>query len=514
VIWLLACSGEPVDTAPSAAADDTQVVVDSAVPTDTGPDTDASETGEDSWRDHGDSGGGRDTDTGSGPPDPVERRTGASSVTEASATLTGVIPDGEASWHVRGAGDVNDDGFADVLVGAHQDGRGGLSAGAVYLLLGPATTGDFSEPVVLGDHVYGFLGSFVDAADLDGDGQNELLLGAPEAHLHNDVGIAYGAGEVLVFDDAPTGVVVAGDASQRIEGLTTDGRLGIGLGGVGDVDGDGLEDMVLGAPVAGPGGTAYLVLGGEEGAGLESAHRAWTGSVPGQQLGCDADGALDLNGDGYDDLWIGSDADEAGLVGRAYGLYGGPSLAASGAIAPDVELEGVGGNDTAGSTVLGADLDGDGVGDVVVNAYDAHLGAVGGAAFVNHGPLSGYRSLLDSDAIVSGRKDETHGAEATGLAGDLDRDGYVDLVFGTHSYAESFGGPAAGQAFVFYGPFAEDRSMDDADWILSGAESGEQFGWSTTGVGDVDGDGVDDLATSSWKQSAGAESGGAVYVWY
>ena len=515
LVWLLACSCDEGcgDTGGSTSDDtDTPPPVDDTAG-DTAPDTSRGETGDasgDSTTDSGDSG-----DTGV--PLPVDRLAGSATSADADVRLLGTVGGAEAGWTVRGVGDVDGDGFADLLVGAHQDGRGGQAAGAAYLVLGPASSGELGEPVLLGDHSRSYLGSTVDAAgDVDGDGRPDLLVGAPEAHLHNGIATSYGPGEVLVFTTPFAGQQLAGDAQHSWRGEQEGARLGIGLGGVGDVDGDGLDDLVMGAPVAGANaeGAAFLVLGSERDLPLSEAHRGWEGTAVGQQLGCDADGAEDLNGDGYADLWIGSDADEAGLVGRAYGLYGGPSLAASGPIAPDVELEGVHADDTAGSTVLGADLDADGVGDVVVNAYDLHEGAAGGAAFVNHGPLSGYRALADSDAIVYGRDAETHGAEATGIAGDLDRDGFLDLVFGTHTYVDGFGAAATGQAFVFYGPLSGEHAMDDAAWVATGASEGEQHGWATTGVGDIDGDGVDDLATSAWKNSDSEGNGGAVYLWY
>jgi hypothetical protein len=161
----------------------------------------------------------------------------------------------------RGAGDTNGDGYADVLIDAGRSDEGGESAGAAYLVLGPMDEVEdvgAADARFVGTAEWGYAGRHVDGAgDVDGDGAAEVLVGAPaEAEA--------GPGAVYVFFGPMDGLQFLSDANAILRG-DGDDRAGQALAGVGDVDGDGSPDVLIGGPGDDDGGedagAAWLVLG-------------------------------------------------------------------------------------------------------------------------------------------------------------------------------------------------------------------------------------------------------------
>ncbi|MDA1114808.1 MAG: FG-GAP-like repeat-containing protein, partial [Planctomycetota bacterium] len=212
------------------------------------------------------------------------------------------------------------------------------------------------------------------AGDVDGDGFDDLIVGA----LLADPGGLTEAGSAFVYSGA------TGSLIWQFDGQVSLDKLGFSVSGAGDVDGDGFDDLIVGAPVADPGGlsnagSAYVYSGA-------TGNLIWQfdGQASGDFLGHSVSGAGDVDGDGFDDLIVGaSSADPGGLTdaGSAY-VYSG----ATGSLI--WQFDGQAWVDQLGISVSGiGDVDGDGFDDVIVSAPSADPGGVSsaGSAYVYSG---------------------------------------------------------------------------------------------------------------------------------
>jgi len=199
--------------------------------------------------------------------------------------LVNPVPDGQFGWDVDGCGDINRDGWADLLIGSpFDDGRAEVfsgSDGASLLLL--STFGGW----------FGY--SVGGVGDLDGDAIPDVIIGAPKASIGGQL-----KGRARVFSGSD------GTELHSFPGVSADGMFGQSVGGFGDTDGDGLGDLVIGAPLAGPGGTA-TVFSGIDGSMVYS----FQGAVAGAELGISVAAAGDVNQDGMIDVVLGARADSS-----------------------------------------------------------------------------------------------------------------------------------------------------------------------------------------------------------
>jgi hypothetical protein len=167
------------------------------------------------------------------------------------AKLTGEVPADHAGEAVAGAGDVNGDGFDDVLVGAPLNDAGGLDAGMVYVVLGPVPPGggDLADAAaaiegVNAGHAFGSLRGMAAAGDVDGDGRGDVIIGD---HLAGDAALDAGVAFVFYGKDL-SGTLTRFDAGARILGTAPFDAAGTYVAGVGDVNGDGYDDLAVDAP--------------------------------------------------------------------------------------------------------------------------------------------------------------------------------------------------------------------------------------------------------------------------
>ncbi|MCK6503867.1 hypothetical protein L6R53_10785 [Myxococcota bacterium] len=210
------------------------------------------------------------------------------------------------------------DGAADLLLGAPNVDVGGSNAGAVYLFHGPIAAGETDlrdatwDARILGEAGGDEMGQYIEArADLDGDGSPDLALGAPDSSTGSST-----AGAVFLLSGPVAGELDLADADATLWGDASGDQLGSATRWVGDVDLDGRDDLVLGAPTNDAGGlsagAAYLVLGVADLSDLDgqtaSEAATWVvlGADSGGQLGQDAAGDGDHDGDGVDDLLLGA----------------------------------------------------------------------------------------------------------------------------------------------------------------------------------------------------------------
>jgi hypothetical protein len=400
------------------------------------------------------------------------------------------------------AGDVNGDGFADILVGAPRQSAGErLNTGAAFLYLG-SPEGPLPEPVWVAGGARGGdgFGTALAGADLNADGYGDIVIGAPG---YDGAG-GLEAGGVFVFYGTPDGLPAAADLV--IDGGQAGAAFGSALA-VGDVNGDGSPDLLVGAPVhdtnAAEDGAAFLFLGGPSG---PDAVADWSaaGEIFDAAFGAAVAMAGDVNGDGYGDAVIGAPRHDAlGFYdqGRVYLYYGAPAggLQREPAWRKDsLKLLAQFGRSVAGGT----DVNRDGFSDVLIGApyFD------GGRAFVFHGSASGLAA--EADWVVKVR-----GAQALGwsvaMPGDVNGDGFADVLVGLPTAGDR-DQPGEGVAELYAGGSSGVARRAFAS--LEGEQAGAQFGAAVAASGDVNGDGFADFAVGAPLYDNIEQDSGRVFV--
>ncbi len=419
---------------------------------------------------------------------------GTGLIVGASISVAGVSGErlGQA---VSMAGDVNGDGYADVIVGspnhAGNKGRVQVFRGSSPLLLDAAHLLWSRVGLVAGDH----LGAAVHTAgDANGDGISDLLVAAPDAG---------GTGVVSVFHGGTDLLPSTCQWSQL--GMQTNGYLGSSVSSAGDVNGDGYSDVIIGAP-SGPGsilGKATLYLGSATGL---SAAPAWTGTGENMDdlYGYVVASAGDVNGDGYGDVLVGAPGfPNYAWRGKLY-LYLGSSTGLSAASAWTKTGENV--EDRFGySTSSAGDVNGDGYSDVLVGAY--MFGGDEGKVYVFNGSSAGLPSVADWTAM--GTPSSFYGANVSN-AGDVNGDGYDDVIVGAHLH-DVTPNDNRGGAFLYNG--SPSGPSASPSWSAFGAHSGAQFGECVSYAGDVNGDGYSDVIVGEYFYTNGTNTHtGRAYV--
>ena len=295
-------------------------------------------------------------------------------IAASAVPLWGESADAKAGWSLGSAGDWNGDGAVDLLVGAYADEAGGIQAGAAYVVNGPVTAG-----ASLADADLVVRGAFQDRLgfsvggdlDLNGDGIADIVVGADRA----DPDGVFNAGRAVVFYGPLTGEAVQADADASIVGTTASAYVGVLVAGGGDLDGDGLGDLMVGATGENGGGTsgagALFVFSGPVSGDVDTsaATARIDGAVAGDSVGGAATVVPDMTLDGRSELLVGARGVDQGSGGRDGGgyLWYGPLSGAASLTDADVALRGSDG-EQAGAAVTAADFNADGVGDLVVGA--------------------------------------------------------------------------------------------------------------------------------------------------
>ena len=419
----------------------------------------------------------------------------------AVSSRTLMAPTGEAAsdrfgLSVSGAGDVNADGFRDVIVGAIGSDAGGADAGRAYVLFGGPGADATPDLTLTGQAAGDWFGYSVSrAGDMNGDGYDDVVVGG----YHNDAG-GTSAGRVYVFYGGPGADQTA---DFVLTGQAAGDWFGYSVSEAGDVNGDGHGDLVVGASQGGAGaGRAYVFFGGP---GADpTPDLILNGEAAGDWFGAAVAGAGDVNGDGFDDLIVGAYQNDAGGLesGRAYIFYGGPGADAI----RDIILTGEAANDFFGYSVDGAgDVNGDGFADLIVGAVqNGGGGDFAGRAYIFHG---GPDANATPDLILTGQLPyDSFGVSVSG-AGDVNSDAFGDVIVGAS--ASDAGGANAGRAYVFYGGPGADSTVDLA---LTGEAANNLFGISVAGAGDVDGDGFGDVIVGAHWNDTGGNDAGRAYV--
>lgn len=384
------------------------------------------------------------------------------------------ITEAEFGHQVSGAGDVNGDGFADLLVGATYHSATGLPerTGAAFLFLG-GTHGPSAQPdwqvfgTATGDNTGFAVGA---AGDVNGDGYDDVLIGSWNAEI-NALVKGRRAGSASLFLGGPSGL--SERAVWQPEGEKRASHYGYSLHGLGDVNGDGFGDIVIGAwgfeTERSNAGRVYVYLGGSGG---PSRVPAWvlTGVHDHQQIGASVFPAGDVNGDGYADLLVGATGSASPEIpgGQALLFLGGPdglSTQANWTFEPKLENWAMG-----HSVATAGDLNGDGVSDIVVSSM---VGQVRhpkeGMAFVFLGSKAG--PSRSPNWIFAGREPQGGYGSTVRPAGDVNQDGYDDLLVGQTYHTGSLF--QQGAAWVHYG--GPGGLLQGIDWRQGIEQLGFQY---------------------------------------
>jgi hypothetical protein len=403
------------------------------------------------------------------------------------------------------AGDVNGDGFADVLVGSENYAGLEVSEGRVDVFQGSPSGLPLSPTTTIEVNLEGArLGYPVaTAGDVNGDGYSDILAGATTL----PVPLPY-TGAVYLFMGAPGGIATT--AAWRTETDQASAGLELTVASAGDVDGDGFSDVLVGAPSFDVGGAdAGRVMAFRGGASGLPAAPSWTidGDQPGARLGASVARAGDVDGDGYSDVVVGAPGRDGGLAdeGRVLAYLGSPTGLT---LVPAWTADGGQAGAAFGEAVASAgDVNGDGFADVVAGAplMDGGVADEGAARLYLGSPIG--LATTPAWTAASGQAGARFGASLAG-AGDVDRDGYADIVIGAEGYSNGEAGEGA--AFVYRGgPFGISLAPP---WMAEGGQAGAAFGSSVAFAGDIDRDGYSDLAVAAPSHDAGQLDEGRVVV--
>ena len=395
---------------------------------------------------------------------------------------------GSFGCSVSCAGDVNGDGYVDLIIGAYEDSTDGERFGRAFIYYGGPDMDSTADIIFSGAGVSDALGRSVSGVgDVNNDGYDDVIVGANcMVHWNNEWGYAniYFGGPNM--DNTP---------DVHLHGTMPNDYFGYSVSGAGDVNKDGYDDVVVGAygnDSAGENaGSAYIYYGGAQMDNISELNLF--GSAAGDDLGYSVSDAGDVNKDGYDDVMVGVTHNGGG--GRAYIFYGRPSMNST----PDVVLTGALSSQSFGFSVSGAgDVNNDSYDDVIVgDKFDGAGGLHAGAAYLFYGGPSMDGS---ADVIFNGSPaNELYGNAVSG-AGDVNGDGFDDVIVGQHF--NSTGGTGAGAAFVYFG----GANMDTApDMSVLGPSEYDWYGESVSCAGDLNKDGNDEVIIG------GVNSGAHVY---
>jgi len=383
-------------------------------------------------------------------------------------TVHGDSADDEFGGSVSGAGDVNGDGMADFLVGATDDDNNGFLSGSARVFSGVDGSVLYTFN---GDRVADRFGISVSGAgDVNGDGRADVIVGA---NTVNNGGVP---GFARVFSG------MDGSVLHTFEGDSGLDEFGIAVSGAGDVNGDGRADLIVGAFSDDSNGTNSgfaRVLSGIDGSTLYTFN-----GNSGNRLGQSVSSAGDINGDGHADLIVGAPRNilggvNAGSVSVISGIDGSTLY----------DFFGNTGDQFGGSVSEAGDVNGDGVDDLIVGAFDGYAQVISG---------------IDGSTLYTftgDDSDDAFGRSVSGV-GDINGDGWDDLIVGAG--LDDNNGANSGSARLFSGFDGSTLFTFDGD------NAGDIFGRSVSGIGDVNGDGLPDFVVGSLN--GGANDGGYARV--
>jgi hypothetical protein len=437
--------------------------------------------------------------------------------------------DESTGLYVAGAGDVNNDGFDDFLIGAPD-----APTGKAYLFFGQSLHSDIdlsqADIIFSGKQENDQCSVVSSAGDINGDGFADVLLSAKYADTNgDDSGESYlilGREQNSKLNSGLRGTRSTGTADALFIGASSGDYSGRSVATAGDVNGDGIDDILIGAYRANSeAGETYLIYGSSsltENFDLTNANVTFSGIADTDWSGFPSVSAGDMNNDGFDDILIAAKkANPNGNdSGETYLIYGGTSLAANISLSnADATFTGKAENDSSGQSIASAgDVNGDGFDDILIGAYNADPnGASSGENYLILGAStrhSGAINLSNADMTLAGKNSGDRSGYSVSGAGDANGDGYEDILIG--AYAAQPNGSSSGESYLIYGQATTPATMDlsSADVTFIGNAADDRSGFSLAFAGDVNKDGFDDILISSYFSSTTATNAGESYLIY
>ena len=415
--------------------------------------------------------------------------------------------DSEFGRSVASAGDVNGDGYSDVIVGAPEFDYGFEDQGRAFVYHGSSSGLSTAPNWTMDGNQAGaeFGNSVATAGDVNGDGYSDVIIGA---WLYTNHQIE--EGRAYVYHGGPAGIAILADWTA--EGLQDDATFGISVAAAGDVNGDGYGDVIVGAHAYDNGhtdeGRAYVYHGVSTGL---STSAAWV--VESNQstayLGSSVGTAGDVNGDGYSDVIVGASHYDSGQddEGRAFVYHGSPSGLN---VSPDWTAESNQDYAWFGRSVATAgDVNGDGFSDVIVGSpWFTNGQSNEGRSYVYHGSPTGLNTSYNW--IAESNQSFAEFGRSVATAGDVNGDGYSDVMVGAHRYSNDQ--TNEGRAYVYHG--SSSGLSVGSDWTAEGNQDEAYYGYSLGTAGDVNGDGYSDVIVGAWSYSNGHTDEGRAYVYH
>lgn len=385
-------------------------------------------------------------------------------------SITGIASTDQSGFSVSSAGDVNGDGFTDIIIGAPEASTLDGTSYVVFGKNGLGTSGTISLSSLQGNNGFSIVGAVLgnsgysvsSAGDINADGIDDILIGAPYAFA--DQGAVYVVfGKVGIANTGKFSLSnINGNNGFVITGFPPVTQGGWSISGIGDINADGIADIIIGAP--------YIYSSG-----------------------------------GY-----------VGTSGICYVLFGGAGIGSSGAFSVShlngnngFNITGISTNDAAGATVSGAgDVNGDGVADLVIGAPFA-LSQTGSSYVIfgkngiaSSGTISLSKLNGNNGFVISGFHTASSGGWSVSGIGDVNADGVADLIVGAPCFSPCTGG---GMSYVIFGMSGLGSSgilnlsnlNGSNGFSITGSYAGEQVGSFVTGAGDINGDKITDFVVIS-----------------
>ncbi|PXW89876.1 FG-GAP repeat protein [Nitrosomonas sp. Nm84] len=454
------------------------------------------------------------------------------------------------------AGDINGDGFDDVIVGAI--GEGGypyhFGASSSYVVFGKASGFDAVLDVsnLDGNNGFHLISGEYDlfpfrvnnAGDVNGDGFDDVIIGASNYSYSGADRISYVVfGRASGFDAELNLSTLDGDNGFRLIAAARDESASFTVSSAGDINGDGFDDVIVGAHGADTNGnyfgSGYVVFGKNSGFDATLELSTLNGSngfrldgTASFNLTGAVSSAGDVNDDGLDDLFVGAPSANHG-TGSSFVVFGKVSGFAAALDLSSLDgsngfrLDGAAELDLSGASVSDAgDVNGDGFGDLIIGAPRADSnGDRSGSSYVVFGKASDFSAMLNLSSLdgtngfrLDGETTYDGAGISVSSAGDVNGDGFDDVIIGA-PYADPDGNVRAGSSYVVFGKAGGfDATVDlssldsSSGFRLDGAAAVDYSGSPVSGAGDINGDGFDDLIVGAPDARINDRGLGAGYV--